>query len=120
MGLLDGGLAAIFSAALSGLYLDGVLHAGTGSPIYGPGGMITGYAGGSDVPIKVQTDSTGDSLKAALGYAPGDVQLIVLAHGVPQIGSDNEITDGHGVRYSVQSVERDAAGSHYVIRGRPV
>jgi hypothetical protein len=122
MGLLNGGIAAVFGAAFSGLYLDGTLHRGTGSPIYdATNGDITGYTGGGDLGCNVQTDRTGDAVKGLDGYKPGDVALIVLAHGLAStITSDHEITDGYGDRYRVHDVDRDAARSHFVCRGRPV
>jgi len=120
MGLLDGGIARIFSATFAGLYLDGLLHAGTGNPIYAPGGAITGYDGGGDVPIKVQTDETGEAVRRDAGFAEGDVALIVLAHGKPSVTSDHEITDGYGQRYSIQRAGLDAARSHWLCRGRVI
>lgn len=119
MGLLTGGIAAIFSGVFSALYLDGLLHAGTGEPIYGPGGAVTGYTGGDDVPIKVQIDSASEAMRQADGFAQGDVRLIILARGMPALTSDHEVTI-EGVRYSIQSVERDPAMSHWVCRGRVV
>jgi len=119
MGLLDGGIARIFNATFSGLYLDGLLHAGTGDPIYAPGGAITGYDGGGDVPIKVQVDSASEAMRRAEGFAEGDVRLIVLAQGVPAITSDHEVTV-QDTRYSIQSVERDPALSHWLCRGRAI
>lgn len=116
MGLLNGGIAAVFSAAFSGIYLDGTLHAGTGDPIY-EGSKIVGYAGG-DTPIKVQTDAAGDAVKRDQGFAEGDVALIILAQGVPPVTSDHAVTDGYGDRYSIERAERDAAASHWVCRGR--
>ncbi|QVM82998.1 hypothetical protein [Novosphingobium decolorationis] len=117
MGLLGGDLALVLHTAFSGLFLDGTLHGGTGDPIYGPGGTIIGYEGG-DTPVKVQTDSASDQMRAGAGFSEGDVRLLVLAKGVPSITSDHQITDGNGDLYSIQSAEQDAARSHYVIRGR--
>lgn len=120
MGILDGGIAAVFGAALSGLYLDGTLHAGTGEPVYDDDSNITGYEGGESA-CKVQTDRTGDAFRSSVGFAPGDVTLIVLAHGLgTRITSDHELTDGYGDRYSIQEADYDAARSHVVCRGRPV
>lgn len=121
MSILDGGIAALFGAAFGGLYLDGVLHAGTGDPIYDDQGNITGYTDGGDIPIKVQTDRTSDTLKASDGYAVGDVSLIILSNGLTvAIHTDSEITDGYGDRYRVQDVDQDAARSHWICRGRPI
>ncbi|TCM21479.1 hypothetical protein EDF56_101143 [Novosphingobium sp. PhB165] len=117
MGLLNGGIASVFHSVFSGIYLDGTLHAGTGEPIYGPGSVITGYSGG-DSDIKVQTDATGDAVRDDVGFAEGDVTLIILALNVPQITSDHEVTDGYGEKFSIQRASLDAARSHWVCRGR--
>ncbi|WP_159975874.1 MULTISPECIES: hypothetical protein [unclassified Novosphingobium] len=116
MGLLDGGLASIFNAAFSGIYLPATLHAGTGEPIYGPGGTITGYEGG-DTPCKAQVDAATDAMRRADGFAEGDCRVIVLAVGVGEITSDHEISV-KGVRYRLMAAELDAAASHWVCRGR--
>lgn len=117
MGLLDGDLASVLHAAFSGLFLDGTLHAGTGDPIYGPGGTIIGYEGG-DAPVKVQTDSASDQMRAGAGFSEGDVRLLVLAKDVPAITSDHQITDGRGDLYNIQEAELDAVASHWTCRGR--
>lgn len=116
MGLLDGGLAQIFNAAFSPLYLPATVHAGTGEPIFGPAGEITGYDGG-DTPARAQVDAATDAMRRADGFAEGDVRMIVLSEGVDGLTSDHEITV-RGARYRLQSVELDAAGSHWVCRGR--
>lgn len=116
MGLLDGGIASIFNSVFSGIYLDGVLQAGTGDPIYGPGATVIGYAGG-EAPIKVQVDAATDAMRRADGFAEGDCRIIVLAQGVPALNSDHSISVG-GATYALQSAELDAATSHWVCRGR--
>lgn len=147
MGLLDGGIARIFNATFSALYLDGILHHGTGEPIYDEAGTIVGYSDPGDQPIKVQIDAATDAMRRAEGFAEGDVRLIILttygqsdgttetdhSDGTPysdgssysqatygyveQLDSDMEVTV-QGVRYRLQSVERDPALSHWVCRGR--
>lgn len=116
MGLLDGGIARIFNATFSTFYLDGILHAGTGEPQYGPGGTIIGYEGGES-PVKVQIDAATDAMRRADGFAEGDVRLIILAMGVPEVTSDHAVTVS-GRRYQLQSAERDPALTHWVCRGR--
>ncbi|EHJ62822.1 hypothetical protein [Novosphingobium pentaromativorans] len=117
MGLLDGDIAALFSAAFSGMYLDATVNAGTGEPIYGAGGVITGYSGSSQA-AKAQVDAATQAMRQADGFAEGDVRLIILANGVA-VTSDHSVTVA-GVKYSLQSVELDAAASHWVCRGRKV
>jgi len=118
MGLLDGGIARIFNATFSALYLPATVHAGTGEPIYGAGGTITGYVG-SDTPARAQVDSASEAMRQAEGFSEGDVRLIILAQGVPALTSDHEVTV-QGTRYSIQTVERDPALSHWLCRGRVI
>lgn len=119
MGLLDGGLARILTPVFASFYLDGVLHAGTGDPIYDEDtGEIIGYEGG-DVPCKAQVDAATDAMRRADGFAEGDVRLIVLAMGLPELNSDHEVSVS-ATRYRLQSVKRDPAASHWVCRGRRV
>lgn len=119
MGFLNGGISAIFGAALSGLYLDGTLHRDGTNPVYDQSGNIVGYSGGVSLPIKVQRDACSWSMKQSPGYIEGDVMLIVLAHGLAAtITTDMEISDGAGRRWMVQSADLDAASSHWICRGR--
>ncbi|RIV79573.1 hypothetical protein [Pelagerythrobacter aerophilus] len=119
MGLLDGGVTAIFGAAFGGFYLDATLHAGTGEPIYDPvTGAVIGYTGG-DTACKAQVDAATDAMRRADGYAEGDARIIVLAQGLPAITSDNEITVREK-RWRLLSAELDAAASHWVCRARAV
>lgn len=117
MGFLDGDIAELFAGVFGSFYLDATLHAGTGDPIYDDAtGEIIGYEG-ADMPCKCQVDAATDAMRRAQGFAEGDVRLIVLAQGLPELTSDHEVTV-QGVRYRLQSVERDPALSHWVCRGR--
>jgi hypothetical protein len=107
MGLLDGGIARIFNAALSGLYLDGALHRDGTDPIYDGEGNITGYAGGADIPIKVQRDACTYAMRQSEGYSEGDVMLLILAaplNGV-KVTTDMQATDGAGDRWMIRSAD---------------
>lgn len=117
MGVLDGGIAAVFGAAFSGLYLDATLHAGTGEPIYDDGGNITGYTTDADVAIKAQVDVATEAMRRAEGFAEGDVRLIILAQGVPAVTTDHQVT-ARGRLHAILSAELDAAASHWVCRAR--
>lgn len=118
MGLLDGGIEAIFGAAFGGLYLSATLHAGTGEPIYDDDGNVIGFEGG-DTACKAQVDAATDAMRRADGYAEGDARIIVLAQGIGTVDSDNEITV-RGKRWRLLSAELDAAASHWVCRARAV
>lgn len=117
MGLLDGGIAAVFSSALSGLYLDATLHTGTGAPIYGTGGAITGYTTSSDVACKAQVDVATEAMRRLEGFAEGDCRIIVLAQGIGTITTDHRITV-RGVVWLILAAELDAAASHWTLRAR--
>ena len=118
MALLDGGIAAIFGAAFSGLYLDATLHSGTGEPVYDPvTGEITGYTGGGAVAVKAQVDTATEAMRQADGYAEGDARILVLAQGVGTITSDHRITV-RGQQWLILSAELDAAQSHWTLRAR--
>jgi hypothetical protein len=120
MGLLTGGIAAIFGSALSGLYPDGILHREGVEPQYDLEGNVTGYAGGADVPIKVQRDACSYSMRQSEGYSDGDVMLIILAAqlGGVKVTTDMQATDGAGDRWMIGSADLDAASSHWILRGR--
>jgi hypothetical protein len=118
MGMLDGGIAAIFSSALSGLYLDGTLHTGTGEPIYDDDtGDITGYTGSGDVACKVQIDAATNAMRQADGFAEGDCRAIILAQGIGTVTSDWTLT-ARGEDWRLLSADLDAAASHWVCRAR--
>lgn len=118
MSLLTGGIEAVFGAAFGGLYPAGTLHRGLSDPVYDDEGQIIGYAGGGDLPIKVQTDRATYAMRQAGGFTEGDVALIILSAGLSvEITTDHEVTDGYGRRWKIAGVDRDAAASHYVCRG---
>jgi hypothetical protein len=117
VGILDGGIAAVFGAALSGLYLDATLHRGTGSPTYDGEGNITGYTGAGDVAVKAQVDTATEAMRQADGFAEGDARILVLAQGIGTITSDHRITV-RGQEWHILSAELDAAQSHWTLRAR--
>lgn len=118
MGLLDGGIEAIFGSAFGAFYLDGILHRDGIEPQYDGEGAITGYAGGADIPCKAQVDAASYAMRQAEGFAEGDVKIIVLSAGLgTDVTTDFQITVS-GKRWMIQSADRDAANSHWVLRGR--
>jgi hypothetical protein len=119
MGLLDGGIAAIFSTALSGLYLDATIHRGTGDPLYDGDGNITGYADTGDEVCKAQVDTATEAMRRADGFAEGDARILILAHGLGPVTSDHQLTV-RGQRWHLLSAELDAAQSHWTCRARKV
>lgn len=119
MGLLDGGISAIFGSVFGALYLDGELMQSGLDPIYDDAGNIIGYGGGDPVPIKCQVDGATWAMQQAAGYVDGDVRLIILRAGLSvEVTTDHRVEVG-GKTWLVQSVETDAAASHWICRGRP-
>ncbi len=116
MSLLDGGIARIFNAALSGLYLPATLHK--------PGEYATDNEGnilpavGTDVPCRAQVDAATYAMRQSEGYSEGDVRIMVLAAGLSaDVTTDDQISVS-GKRWMVGSAEKDAASSHWILRGR--
>jgi len=118
VGLLDGGIEAVFGAAFGGFYLPATLHRDGADPIYDGEGNIIGYAGGADIACRAQVDAATWTMRQSEGFVDGDVRIIVLSArlGV-DITADFQITV-KGVRYMISQPERDAAASHWVLRGR--
>jgi hypothetical protein len=116
MALLDGGLAALFSSALGGIYLDATLYRPVDDSDDGAGGGSgSGFDAGAAV--KAQLDATTQAMRAADGYVETDQRIIVLAYGVAPITSDCEIFIA-GSRWSIASVTQDPAKSYYDLHGR--
>ena len=116
MGLLDGGIAAAFSAALSGLYLPATLHRPGEYATDGEGNVLP--AVGADVACRAQVDAASYAMRQSEGYSEGDVRIIVLAAGLDgPVTTDCQITVSD-TRWMIGSAEMDAASSHWICRGR--
>jgi hypothetical protein len=111
--LLDGDIASIFSAVFSPIYLDATLYRAT-TTNDGQGGGSTTFIG---EPVKAQLDSATYAMQQAPGYVDGDQRILVLANGVAQIGTDDQISV-KGERWMIASVSLDPAGVAYELRGR--
>jgi hypothetical protein len=114
MGLLDGGLASVFSAAFDGVYLDASLYRAT-TTFGGDGGGSKAYAAAE--PVKAQLESATHAMRAAEGYTDTDQRILVLASGVAPISVDDQITVA-GTRWGIASVGRDPAHAYYDLHGR--
>jgi hypothetical protein len=116
MGLLDGDIAAAFAGVFGGIYLDGSLYRPNDFADDGMGGGAgTGFA--NPEPVKVQIDAATQAMRMGDGYVEGDVRILMLAHGVAAPDTDCEVAAG-GVRYMIETVGTDTAGSYYELRGR--
>lgn len=119
MGLLDGGIASSFAGIFGQFYLDGLLHVPTRTDELN--GDVTITLTGDDgqpaaTAIKGQVDQVSESMRQRAGYTDKDQRIIVLAHGVPTITTDHEITLG-GVRWMIAAADQDSAKSHWTLRG---
>ena len=125
MSLLNGGIERIFGAALGGMYLPAMLYGGAG-PIYDPvNGDIIGYDPG-EAPCRAQADSVDWTMRE--GYIDGDIRILILSLGLPgPVTADHTIViqadrfalpGGGWKRWLISQPSMDAAGSHWVCRGR--
>lgn len=115
MGLLDGGLQAIFGAAFAPIYLSGTLHR-IGKD--GSGAIIKPVAW-TDVAIKGQRDDYTDLQRADWNIPQKAVRLIVLQAGVPaEPTADDEITLA-GRRWRISNISRDPASAAWIMMGQP-
>lgn len=117
MGLLDGGIQALFGAAFSGLYLDGTLTRLSITEDGQGGGSTTT----SSQPCKVQTDACTQAMREQPGYTSTDVRLLILQAGITggKIDTDCQVTDGTGRAYKIAWVGQDPAQSYFECRGTP-
>lgn len=119
MSLIDGGISSVFGSVFGALYPDGLLHRDTSDPVFDDYGNVIALGGGSDIAIKVQRDACSYAMRQADGFVEGDVALIILADGLSvEPTTDMQVTDGTGQRWMIQSVDKDAANSHFICRGR--
>ncbi|MBI1179107.1 MAG: hypothetical protein GC201_01015 [Alphaproteobacteria bacterium] len=113
MGLLDGGIQSVFSAAFGQLYLDATLHRVTIQDD-GTGSYTTVE---SDEVVRAQVEVATWAMRQADGYSDGDVRVLILAAGVDRPKTDDQITV-RGVRWSLSNIGMDPAASYYDCRGR--
>jgi hypothetical protein len=112
MGLLDGGISALFGAAFGSFYLDATLHRAAITEDGEGGGVVTF----TNSDVKAQLDQVTEAQRVEEGFTDSDQRIIVLAHGVAEPTTEDEITVD-GIRWQIASVKRDPAGSYYDLRG---
>lgn len=116
MGLLDGGLAAIFGAAFGEVYLPGTLHRVT------LGEDEDGRRTKTKVPVpmRYQREALSEQARAAAGIPAKDIRLFILAHGLGgKPTAEDEFTIPEG-RFRVATCDTDPASTHFIVRGSPV
>lgn len=115
MGLLDGGIAALFGDVFGSLYLSAVLERVVKSPD-GEGGATTVT---TTQPCKVQQDRVTDAMRADGGYTENDVRFLILQAGIiGPLDSDCRLVF-EGVRYLLASPEQDPTRSYWACRATP-
>lgn len=118
MGLLDGGMAAIFGAAFGGVYLPGTLHRMKMGE--DDDGRQVRLPDGAPTPMRYQRETLSDQARAAAGIPAHDVKLLILAHGLgAKPTGEDEFTIPEG-RFRIASCETDPASTHFIVRGSPV
>jgi hypothetical protein len=115
MGLLDGGLQAIFGQAFGPRLLDATLHKVTLTDD-GTGGFSSASL---PYPVKGMIDDYSDYTRAQLGVPQTDVRLIVMQYGVPvepQLQDELTIRDR---RYALSRIKADPANATWTMNGSP-
>lgn len=118
MGILDGGIQAVFGAAFGSIYLGGsLIRVALNEDGQGGGNPVDG----APVPIRVQTDACDERMRGQDGYTDKDVKLLVLRAGVPggDIDTDCRIIDGRGDEYEIAWVGTDPGQAYWECRGTP-
>lgn len=115
MPLLDGDLAALFGAALGGLYLDATLTKRTTADT-GSGGFATTS---TDCAVKALIEAASDKARAARGIPDNAVTLSVLRAGLTvEIDLDDAVSVS-GRTYRVIRADRDPAGAAFTLTAVP-
>lgn len=115
MGLLDGGLAAVFGVAFGAAFGSGTLHK-TVNVETGLGGFSTST---TDYPVKVMLEALGAADRAATGVPTTAIRLTVLRSGLPvPVDLDDGLTVG-GTAYRAIKVDTDPIGASFVIAAVP-
>jgi hypothetical protein len=113
VGLLDGGLQAVFGAAFGVIYLPGEIHR-----------AVRDEADNGDVsvcwahsPMRYQPDRITEAMRQADGFTDKDAAFLILQAGVDEPDTDCEMTAGG--RWAIKSVDADPANTHWIIRASP-
>ena len=111
MGLLDGGLAAVFGAAFGAVMADAVLRKVRQTETGTGGSAVTV----TDYPAKASLDAIGAGERAASGIPASAIRITVLRAGLPVgIDLDDEVMVG-GATYRTIRVDGDPAGATFVL-----
>lgn len=123
MGLLDGGLQAIFGNVFAPFFLDGTLHS-TDQVDDGQGGMEVNY---TDYAVKAMKDRWQKSYEG-LGIPQTDVVILILQLGMtvaPKQEDHITVTALVGgvsttERYAAGPIAQDPASAHWIVSAKSV
>lgn len=113
-GVLSGVGAAFLDRHLRAMYLDGVLHRSVRSEALD--GTVTETF--TQMAVKVQTDIADETMRQAAGYTDTDMRVLVLAADVDAVNTDDQITDGRGVRWMIARASLDPCGAYWDCHGQ--
>jgi len=115
------GIALAVSAEYGAGYWPAVAKTET-APTFDAGGSIVAPGQSVERQCSVQVDSVTEAMRAQDGFTEGDVRLLVLTGtlaGILDTSARISVAAGpHAGEYSVESVTKDVAGTHYDCRGR--
>lgn len=115
MGLLNGGLAAVFGAAFGAVMTDAVLHKVRQTET-GRGGSTVAT---TDYPVKAGLDAVGAGDRAASGIPASAIRITVLRAGLSvSVDLDDEVSVG-GATYRAIRVDTDPAGAAFMLLAVP-
>jgi hypothetical protein len=114
-------MATGLSAAFGVPFIAGAVHS-PGVPVFDDGGSIVTPGDATRRDCMAQVDVATEAMRAAEGYADGDVRILVLSEGLGgTITTDDriEIDSGpHAGMWLVQAVTQDPAGIGFELRAR--
>lgn len=114
-------IAQAFSSAGLGAFYDARAK-WPGTPVYDDGGSIVTPGTPVVRTCEVQVDAATEAMRAAEGFADGDVRLLILAatlDGTMDTAATVEVLVGpHKGEWLVASVDRDPMGIYFECRGR--
>lgn len=122
MGLLDGGVAALFGEVFGEVFLPALVYGGSAAVTYDNKGTLRRNAPAARG-CRIQVDSRTERWRAEPGFTAADVRVIILAaslEGTVEAGNIVEPLGGPyaGARFRLAApIDRDPAGAGFTARG---
>lgn len=118
MGVLNGGLAAVFGSAFGAIYLDGTVHTLATERVSG-GALVE--AAGANPPCKYQPERITQAMRDNPQFTDKDARYFILTAGpspIPTLERDWEFTTAEG-RWQILDFSRDPAGTYWDVHATP-